>query len=274
MTDRVLFRLLEVVRQSVPALDARVEIGGEPPSGDDAVWADLHPGWRVVAILAADTDRDDARERLLALTEAFSGVPKRDAMPALRSVPQRALDAALAALCERTGAICALLIDATSPVLWGRSHDHIDSDLTVDSLVEASEHIGDEGLNATGRTLLGTDDDETAHLLASAALAVASVREGVRRPTKQSPAKKAGQPQSTHELPRRFINNDDVSGFDARLMADIYYAVLCFERRFSELSADGELTRATPMLERLIAALPPVEPPPRGARIIPLSERR
>lgn len=269
MSDRALFRLLDVVRQRLPARDARVEIGGEPPTGN-AVWADLQPGWRVVALLPDDADHDDAKQRLVTLVAAFSGVPKYDMLPALRAAPQRSLDAALSSLCERTGAVGAVLIDVSSPILWGRSHDYMHSDLTVDMLVEANEHIAADGkLAPAGRALLAAGDDEQARHLAAAARAVAIVREATQRPMG-----KVRQSQPPSELPRHVMENSDDFGFDAHLLADIYYAVLCFEARFSELSASGTLTRAIPMLERLVAALPPIEPPPRGGRVIPLTERR
>jgi len=49
--------------------------------------------------------------------------------------------------------------------------------------------------------------------------------------------------------------------------------VLVFDHSFSELHAEGALVRALPRLERMVLSLPPIEPPPRGAKVVKLPLR-
>ena len=55
-----------------------------------------------------------------------------------------------------------------------------------------------------------------------------------------------------------------------RSIAGSYLLVLAFDGPFSEIRADGVAKRALSRLERLLAALPPIEPPPKGRRALSL----
>ena len=63
----------------------------------------------------------------------------------------------------------------------------------------------------------------------------------------------------------------------ARAFASIYVLMLVFKGTYSELHAEAALLHALPVIERLVLALPPVEPPPKGGRVVklpvPRSER-
>ncbi len=56
-------------------------------------------------------------------------------------------------------------------------------------------------------------------------------------------------------------------GYLARAFANIYRLLLVYEGPFSELHAEAALVHALPHIERLVLALPPVEPPPGGERV-------
>ncbi|HVU04190.1 MAG TPA: hypothetical protein VHE30_20675 [Polyangiaceae bacterium] len=58
----------------------------------------------------------------------------------------------------------------------------------------------------------------------------------------------------------------------ARPFAGLYVAALAFEGPLSEVVAAGALMHAMPLLERLVLALPPVDPP-RGGKVMRLPSR-
>jgi hypothetical protein len=65
-------------------------------------------------------------------------------------------------------------------------------------------------------------------------------------------------------------------GYVARSFASIYIVILVFGAPFDELLAKRALTHALPTIERLVAALPPLDPPPRmgGVAVLRAPRRR
>ncbi len=59
----------------------------------------------------------------------------------------------------------------------------------------------------------------------------------------------------------------------ARPFAGLYVIAVVFEKLESELTALGALLHAMPIVERLVIALPPVDPPPEGAKVVRLPGR-
>jgi hypothetical protein len=59
----------------------------------------------------------------------------------------------------------------------------------------------------------------------------------------------------------------------ARPFAGLYYIALAFDGDISEPTALGALVHAMPMVERLVLALPPIDPPPGGAKIVRMPAR-
>jgi hypothetical protein len=66
---------------------------------------------------------------------------------------------------------------------------------------------------------------------------------------------------------RRLVHRDG-HGYLARTFAAIYVLVLCFDEEFSELQVEGAALHALPIIERYVMMLPPIEPPPRGGRVV------
>ena len=56
-------------------------------------------------------------------------------------------------------------------------------------------------------------------------------------------------------------------GYVARSFSGIYLVLLVFEEPFEELSTKRALSHAMPTIERLVAALPPMDPPPNTAGV-------
>ncbi|HVW29499.1 MAG TPA: hypothetical protein VHC69_29245 [Polyangiaceae bacterium] len=58
-----------------------------------------------------------------------------------------------------------------------------------------------------------------------------------------------------------------------RPFAGLYYIALAFDTDISEPVALGALVHAMPSIERLVLALPPLDPPPGGAKIVRMPAR-
>jgi hypothetical protein len=284
VSDVLALRLLELVQTKLGAADARIEIGGEPPSDERCVWAEAGPHRRIVAVFGAPPDdRPAAQRQLQTLVDAFHDAAATPSPTAIRpSVPpietRAALDAELAALCVATNARAALLIDSSSPVVWGRSHDLIPS--SVEPLLEIgaavdptalgealatgnlASAIGDEEMAARARRRLEEHDgdDDPAVLLLSARSAV------------EARALAEAEPNAVATMHR--IEGQS-SGFPMTVhgLAGVYLLVLAFDERFSELHVERAVRANKSRLERLIGSLPPIEPPPGKARVVRLKPR-
>lgn len=63
-------------------------------------------------------------------------------------------------------------------------------------------------------------------------------------------------------------------GYIARSFSAIYVAILVFDAPFDELLAKRGLTHSMPTIERLVAALPPLEPPPKMGGVVAMRAPR
>ncbi len=295
MTDGPLLRLLEMVKRELGADDARVEVGGKEPSSDLAISVQLSESRRVVALFEERKPSIDARSRLLSLVEAFSGTATPEANQRKRppgALTQALLNEQLGMLAERLNALRVLIVDGASPVIWGssdpfqRTRDGVDDALRTARVVASAKEEGLDfaellaaGLEQAGgmlaksdagRGLIGTilreidllhaerivrDADEwRAVVLAS--IAIAQLR--------QHPPLQAAQPRA-----RRVTHEEDFGAL-AKPFACSYWLVSVFDRPFSELRVEGTIVRVLPRIERLVLALPPVDPPPAKGRVVRL----
>jgi hypothetical protein len=72
----------------------------------------------------------------------------------------------------------------------------------------------------------------------------------------------------------RHMTSEPDFGWVARSFAAIYVIILIFEGPFEELLAKRAMTQALPIIERLVAALPPLDPEPPTAGVAALRGRR
>jgi hypothetical protein len=232
-----LLRLLDLVRRELGAEDARAEIGGADPLDPRLLFARHPGGFRVVAVFN-EAPEDSARlhGRLADLLESFSGVgPAIDAAELRLEAPRaRRLDAALGALAERAKAACAFVVDRGSPMIWGSS---------------GARDVAD-GVDAATRQA----DVLERHALA-ADVALARVRDAWSE-----------EPGARLTLATRH------GGFGvlARGFAGSYALVMAFDAPYSELHAEAALLHALPTIERLVLALPPIEPPDNPRKVVRL----
>ncbi|EYF02699.1 hypothetical protein [Chondromyces apiculatus] len=291
MPEGPLIRLVELVRRELGAKNARVELGGDPPDDPSVLWRELGGGWRIVAIFEGPPPEvEEQRARLETLVESFAGLAAGMAhvdQPSGRMPVGQALTASLADLAARAGGADAVVIDATSPVLWASSDtrgpsEDVDAALRAAALDERARSAGvalapllaaPEGTlgAALGRTgvsdamaaefgreiramrarLGGRTRDEAGwhrHLLVARAIA-----EGRRfMGASSSPGHVR---ESVHE---------EGFGLLARAFANIYLLVIAFDGPFSELHAEAATLHALSRIERLVLSLPPAPPPTGG----------
>jgi hypothetical protein len=231
--DLGLWRFLELVGRELDAQDARIEIGGHPPTDERCLWARVpRSDARVVAVFEQPPERrQELQARLLTLTESFSETVDRGTAP-VSSIPfdgrtaRARLDSELAALATRAGSDCAFVCDTSSPMIWGASFvDEPTRETSSDQLLVWAEQLRAER----------TEEMRAAH----------------------------------GHVVRLALDDREAL---VRLLGGLYMVVLVFGGALSEPVAVGALLHATPVIERLIVALPPVDPPP-GGKVIRLPPR-
>jgi hypothetical protein len=232
--DARLERLLGLVKQELGADDARIELGGEPPTDERLVFASLgEPAVRVVAVFSAPlVDRAKAEGRLSALVSNFGdtvgqSVATLAGLPLPQDSARTRLDAELTHLAERSGAVRAFVFDLGSPVIWGAS------------LLGVAVDAGNRDLE----------------------LWVTELR-----------SERAEELRSAYGHVVRLTLADGAECL-ARAFAGIYVLSLAFRGGLSEPVAVGALLHAGDTVERLVLALPPIEPPPPGGRVLRLPRR-
>jgi hypothetical protein len=266
MSDEPALRLLDLVRHRLAAADARIEIGGEPPRDPHAVWVPLGAHRRVVAVFG-NPPEEDAGKRLATLVDAFAASadsPKSDGPAALgrRTLPSE-IDAELEGLCVRADAACALLIDGSSPVIWGRSHAELGDEIEPLLAVARAAH-GDDAFELLSRrdawpaelaNAIPEDNPASLRRVLVAALALDEARAFLER-----------EPKALGSVHRTALRG--TCAFMMRSLAGVYVLILAFDGAFSEPQAEGVFQRAQSQIEKLIVSLPPTDPPPRPGRVL------
>jgi len=292
MSASSLRRFLELVLRELGADDSRAEFGGRDPRGAGQLFAKLADGWRVVAVFdkppQSSEDISALQAKLDRLAVSFTQTLADLQPPAPESpsaLPARRLDDALESLRARTGAVAVVVIDGNSPVLWGSSAGQRevvnvddwarignalaqarDRGVTIDQLTLRDADALLAALRSRG--VIRTADDVLAFLVARdqeeismrhrllTVLAIAAVR---------SKAHRGEHTRSVHHEPQY--------GYIARGFANIYQIVVVFSGPFSELHVESAILHAMPMIEELLFALPPVDPPPSKGQVIQLRPR-
>ena len=286
-------RLLDLVCHKLGADDARIEIGGKAPDDSRIIWAPIEEGRRLVALFkATPLDRAATEGRLLALLEGFRETLALPPEPAYAgsSHLSRELDEALAALAARTGAETVWIIDVHSPVLWGSSEPH-SRDLDLDDLRARRPRRPDAGRGqaVVGRAARGlpaggpgaaaqqrAERRDAAHRAASSSRRYRALTEqgGLAAAARRLRSARAlveirERAARDRELVRSELRGPSIQCF-AHAIAGQYQLVLVFDETYSPLHAEGHVQRALPHIERLLLALPPVDPA-RVARGAPRS---
>jgi hypothetical protein len=280
-------RFLELVNRELGSHDARFEYGGRDPG--DGIWAQMPGGWRVRALFESEPRaRADKQAKLDSLVASFTGISEQlgDTLPRVSSaIAAEEVDYALGVLAEKTKAVRALVLDEDSPVLWGSSESPRGPED-----VEVAEWTGElvESCNQAGLDLVelvGLDDVALRERLAAIESRKLEDRLMRRLPTiRELGRHRDAAAWREHFLvcraisvirraPERHYAVEPDIGWLTREFGGIYHVVLVYPGEFSELTAKSVLSRALPAIENLVLALPPIEPTPKGARVILLRPR-
>jgi hypothetical protein len=282
--------VLDLVCRELGCADARLEIGGLPPDDPRLPWTEVQNGFRLVAVFASPPEApQDVALRLRHLGASFSDLGV--APPSVRPEPshdaaRRRLDDELSALASRSGASSALVVDVTSPVVWGssepqREHANVDDLLALAKLERALRTHGvalaeliahPESVEATLTAQLSPELRRRTER-ALARLATGPIRGQLSRLLEaRALAELRADSEGSEVSPPsiRRLKHADGYGYFARSFASIYVLVLCFDVDFSELHVEGAALHALPIIERHVLALPPIEPPPRGGKVLKL----
>ena len=238
-------RLLELVVRELDAADARLEIGGRPPTDERTLWVDVDPPRRLVAVFdEAPADPADKRERLTALAAAFYDAASQGQRgsvppPSVGSV-KAALRLELETIADKVDARAAFVFDGSSPVVWAAHPEAVGE--SVDALLT----------HAAGER----SDEPTEVLRHDAGWVIERARHAI-----DDSGSTAGLYVTEHAENR---------GALMRGLGGAYVVALLFAGGFAEPRAHGAVEHARGRLEKLIARLPPVDPPPKGGKVVRL----
>ncbi len=299
---RELLRLLEIVRRELGAEDAYVQLGGHEPEDprlivhegapviDESVDADA---WRLVTRFAEPPDEpEEIRARMGELVRAFTTTigdaarpePPRDGdgsnIKAQRARRARLeLDGTLKMLADRAGARMALVVDARSPQLWGTSVSEL-RDLDLDEALSATQALQEgasQGLEPSAIATLDESDTDgrlksidSLELRTRLALAGDLLRtlkeQGCEEQLGLAVLRAISNVRALEPITHRTATDGDPPIL-VHPFAGIYRLLLVFDGAINELKAEAVVHRALPVVERMVAGLPPIDPRPKGGRI-------
>lgn len=285
--DEALSRFLELVRREMSAEDVSVAPRGTTALAPATLIAVLGEADElVVRFDVAPEDADARTRRLEMLVNAFASALEAGAggeggaAKSLRATP-RSLRDELRTLASRAGALDALVIDAHSPIVWGavlgvrtqpegakvipltlKARERVDKIQESHRDLIAALDLADEDDAADDGRISATPPEVTSPLSerAVAEVRALSVVNALHRGAHLAQA----------------VRKEDY-GWIARSFAAIYVLVLVYDRAFDELRAERALREGMPIIERLVLALPPMDPEPEpmgGVVAIRMRRRR
>jgi hypothetical protein len=253
-------RFLALVRRELGAEEVRVlEADAEKPAGETAsalvLTCTMADGRTVVATFEeAPPDREAKQRRLEILASAFDTAIEEPVHGRKSRAPVTStLHDELSALCARAAALNVIVIDANSPVVWGAAHPEgvVAQPPLASSPRMAETPANDEGERGGGMAVAS----RRAVLAARALPDIAALRKGKHV---------------------RSVARDVEVPFVAHSFASIYLLVVVYDQPFDELRAERAIVDSLPRIERLVLALPPLDPPPpfEGAGAVALRRPR
>lgn len=270
MTDsgngQALSRFLELCAREMEADDVRAEPAGTIPPSDTVLVAPLGTQNDVVVRFATPpADMEARRRRLEMLATAFASAVD-DGVKRPRP-GRRSLRRELEALAKRSDALDAIVIDAHSPIVWAAAGPMASPMANVFPLnPEAMKRV--EAIHESHRNLIAMLDQEAANEQDGGDRASATPAPSPHVASKLSlraVAEVRALP-ATATLHRgghlAHTVRGESYGLVARSFAAIYVLVLVFDKPFDEIRVERTLRDGLPMIERLVLALPPMDPEP------------
>lgn len=281
---------MALVQRELKADDVRVLAGPEePPSADNVLHARLADG-RILAVAFSSSPetRDVLERRLDMLVSTFSQSldpsDTRGSKP-----PPRSLHQELLVLATRANAVDALVIDANSPMVWGSAteraprHAFEDSIRLIDVSAQTQTASNQDRVRRIGPREWPEEHESREDVLEDRESGSLDRHEERTLDEMDEIARKATEAVRT--LPGiaglakgRLVHHveRDNGYYLARSFLGIYLLVLVFDAPFDELRAERATQESLPRIERLVAALPPLdpEPPLANAGIVPFRKPR
>jgi hypothetical protein len=272
MATDPLERLISLVRRELGADDVRVLEGAQPAvAAPNVIHATLVDGRKLaVAFASAPHGREALTRRLDMLLETFAQSLEEDVTGAHKPRPSavQSLHEELRALATRARALDALVIDANSPVVWGSAVDGrpMRHDLGNVELVDVSRHQLVEANRPPHDDPFDEDATPDPPASASATLSTRAITEVRALP-------------ALSEIPKgrhlTHMVHDGSFGCVARSFAGIYVLIVVYSGPFDELRAERTIGDGIARIERLVLALPPLDPKPApNAGVMALRPRR
>ena len=254
-------RLIQLVKRELAAADVSVVAEDAVGPDDPNALRRTLPGQRVLVARFSEppADPEVRLRRLDMLIESFRALLEgsSESRAPSRTPPAMSLHEELRGLAERTLASDALVIDARSPIVWGAADE--DRVSRPDDSQPTAEIVRLDDHRASGERFAPSEPpprpapeltEVPAAPLTRTDRAIAIVR---ALPVLIS-LHKGGH---LHHAER----GDDF-GFVARSFAGIYVLIVVFDAPFDELRVERAVQHALPTIERLVMALPPLDPTP------------
>jgi hypothetical protein len=281
--------MLELIRRELHAASAHLELGAEPARNPAAVSHALDDHWRVVVTFAEGAPPVDAHERLDNLIHAFTSSIRpsleRPSLALGRPPAERRLDEELGRLGELLLAKASVIIDESSPIIWGTATPQ-DRAIDVELFLALARLIKrfDGELKELAELLWEASKSTDPHLATPIDAKAKGNKDTLRRELGQL-SRRIGAPETSdwyrllltasavaafrkrrHSAFRgRHVAQPPPVGYVAQALASQYLLLFVFDEPFSQLHAEATAVHAVPYLENLIGDLPPVDPP-RGAK--------
>ncbi len=294
MNEDLTRRFTELVRRELGAEDVRVS-DPDAPERAEAVSAWIQDGRRIEATFNGPiAERETLTRRLEILVRAFESVLFEDRTPPKRTPITTSLQDELKAIAARANALDALVIDAHSPVIWASASKGTTLPGTIEPgtlPAEARETLrlvreSHRGVLVALRPPKRDDDDDSVPPPAVAPapsshppqlVAVAKPTEDEADPQQRAVAavRKLPQMAALHRgghLSQTLREQD--FGYVVRSFAGIYALLVVFDGPFDEIRAERAVRDGLPRVERLVLALPPLDPDPLPAGVVALRPRR
>lgn len=264
MNEDALSRFLELVAREMDAGDVRAEPRGTVDASDTVLVVALGEHSEVVVAFDETPSDIDARQRRLemlasAFASAIEGATKKPPLQGRRSLRRE-----LESLALRADALDAVVIDAHSPIVWGAVAGPVASPLANVIPLNPEARARVARIQDSHRDLIAAiegnndpaEDDRTS----------ATPPPGTPSPLTTRAVTEVRALPATAMLHRgghlAFNRRDEHYGVVARSFAAIYVLILVFDKAFDMLRAERALREGLPLIERLVLALPPMDPDP------------
>lgn len=276
--SHVFDRFVALAKRELQADDVRVLTMGEAaPEASNVLVARLPDGRHIVASFATEPkDRDALERRLAMLASTFADALAAPPSEKVRARPRPAssLHEELKALAQRARALDVVVIDTDSPVVWAcasvpaRPRARNELLLRDVSDRELAAHLDDDSGPLQDVDSAGpfSGADRKSHPDESMAVMADSIKddeETESEATRRSISAVRSLPLDGLHKGRHLRHVErEKDFFLAMSFSGIYILVLVFEAEFDELRAERAATDALPRIERLVQALPPLDPDP------------